>query len=50
MQGVLFGVSRSDPATYASVVAVIAISGLMASLVPAIRALSIDPVAVLKRD
>jgi putative ABC transport system permease protein len=50
MGSVLFGVSPADPATYLIVVAVLTLSGLAASYVPAHRAISIDPVSVLKRD
>lgn len=50
MGSVLFGVSAADPATYLTVVALLGLSGVAASSVPAWRALSIDPVSVLKRE
>jgi putative ABC transport system permease protein len=50
MDSVLFGISAVDPITYVVVTGLLAASGLAASYLPAHRALSIDPVAVLKRD
>jgi len=47
---VLFGVIPADPATYLIVVALLSVSGLVASYVPAHRPISIDPGSVLKRD
>jgi predicted permease len=45
---VVFGVSASDPLTLAAVAATLAFVALMASLVPAYRALRLDPVKVLR--
>jgi putative ABC transport system permease protein len=50
MDSVLFGISAVDPITYVVVTGLLAASGLAASYLPAHRALSIDPVAVLKRE
>jgi len=50
MNGILVETSPSDPATYTTVIGLIVMSGLVASLVPASRAVSIDPIAVLKRE
>ena len=50
MRNVLSGVGATDPATYASVIGIILVCGLVATYVPAARAMSIDPMAVLKRD
>jgi putative ABC transport system permease protein len=50
MGSVLFGVSATDPATYLVVLALLGASAAAASLVPAQRAMSIDPVSVLKRE
>jgi len=50
MGSILFGVRATDPAISLLVVALIGVSGAVASYVPAHRALSIDPVAVLKRE
>jgi len=50
MQTLVFGVSASDPLTLAAVAATLALVALMASLVPAYRALRLDPVKVLRAD
>jgi putative ABC transport system permease protein len=47
METLVFGVSASDPLTLAAVGATLAFVALMASLVPAYRALRFDPVKVL---
>ena len=46
----VFGVSPSDPLTLAAVAATLALVALLASLVPAYRALSLDPVKVLRAE
>jgi ABC-type antimicrobial peptide transport system permease subunit len=50
METLVFGVSASDPLTLAAVGATLALVALMASLVPAYRALRLDPVKVLHAD
>src|SRR5262245_17304642 len=50
MGSVLVATSPSDPATFGTVIALLVLSGLAASLVPAWSAVSIDPIAVLKRE
>jgi ABC-type antimicrobial peptide transport system permease subunit len=50
MKTLVFGVSASDPLTLAGVAATLALVALMASLVPAYRALRLDPVKVLRAD
>jgi predicted permease len=50
MKSVVFGVSASDPLTLAGVAATLALVALMASLVPAYRALRLDPVRALRAD
>jgi len=50
METLVFGVSASDPLTLAAVAATLALVALMASLVPAYRALRLDPVKVLRTD
>jgi putative ABC transport system permease protein len=50
IQNTLFGVSASDPATYASVVALIAAVSLVATLVPARRATHVDPMIALRAE
>jgi predicted permease len=46
----LFGISRHDPATYASVVAVLACASAIAAWVPAWRAVRVDPAVTLRAD
>jgi putative ABC transport system permease protein len=50
MRSLLPGVGATDPAIYAAVLALVALCGFIATYVPAYRAMSIDPMAVLKRD
>ena len=50
MRTLVFGVSASDPLTLAAVGATLALVALMASLVPAYRALRLDPVRVLRAE
>jgi putative ABC transport system permease protein len=50
MRTLVFGVSASDPLTLAAVGATLALVALMASLVPAYRALWLDPVQVLRAE
>jgi predicted permease len=50
LQGMLFGVEATDPATFATLaVAVLLVTGL-AALVPALRAVRVDPADALRRD
>jgi predicted permease len=46
----LFGVSRHDPATLASVCTLLTVCGLIATFIPARRAASIDPVHALRTE
>jgi putative ABC transport system permease protein len=50
IQGVLFNVSPSDPATYGTVAAIIVVVSLGATLVPARRATRVDPIVALRAD
>jgi ABC-type antimicrobial peptide transport system permease subunit len=50
IQNVLFGVSARDPLTYATVVAVITVVSLVATLVPARRATRVDPMIALRAE
>jgi putative ABC transport system permease protein len=50
METLVFGVSASDPLTLAAVGATLAFVALMASLVPAYRALRFDPVNLLRAE
>ncbi|UCD23028.1 MAG: ABC transporter permease [Gemmatimonadota bacterium] len=50
MQGMLFGVTASDPITYVSVALILASAAIISCYVPARRAVRIDPVAALRED
>lgn len=46
----LFGITPTDPGTYALVVAVLLASAVLAILVPAVRATRVDPVEALRQE
>ena len=50
MRGLLFGVRASDPLTFAAIAILLLAVALTATVLPAIRASRIDPLAVLKQD
>jgi putative ABC transport system permease protein len=50
MASLLQGVSPSDPPTYATVAALLALSGLIAAWLPARRATLVDPMLALRSD
>ena len=50
LKTLVFGVSASDPLTLAVVAATLASVALMASIMPAYRALRLDPVKALRTD
>ncbi len=45
----LFGVTATDPLTFVSGCVVLAIAGLIASIIPALRTMRVDPVAALRQ-
>jgi ABC-type antimicrobial peptide transport system permease subunit len=50
MQAVLYDIRPSDPVTFVQVVMVLLVASLLASWLPARRALKIDPVTALRSD
>ncbi len=50
LQGMLFGVSSRDPLTFAGVPALMTVVALVACVVPARRAMRLDPVAALRAE
>jgi len=50
LKSFLFGVDQHDPITILSVCALLAVCGLLAALIPARRAASIDPMQALRTE
>ena len=48
IQGLLFGVAPYDPATFGAVALVMAVIGIAASWIPALRASRVDPVVTMR--
>jgi ABC-type antimicrobial peptide transport system permease subunit len=45
-----FGISGTDPATFAAVATLVLVVGLSASLLPAYRATTVDPIKTLRDE
>ncbi|HKJ02775.1 MAG TPA: ABC transporter permease, partial [Longimicrobiales bacterium] len=50
LQGMLFGVESTDPATFATLAAAVLVVTGLAALVPAIRAVRVDPADALRQE
>jgi putative ABC transport system permease protein len=50
LQGMLYGVSSADAATYGSVLALILFVTTFAAVIPAIRAASVEPTSILREE
>ena len=50
MSSLLFGVTALDPATYTAVSALLIVAGVLASYLPARRAIAVDPVHALRAE
>jgi predicted lysophospholipase L1 biosynthesis ABC-type transport system permease subunit len=50
LQSLLFGVSQADPVTFGGVVVLLGAVALAATLIPARRAMRVDPLVALRRD
>jgi ABC-type antimicrobial peptide transport system permease subunit len=50
LSSMLYGVSPSDPLTFASVIGIVLLVATAAALVPAIRASRIDPMTALREE
>jgi predicted permease len=50
LAGLVFGVGTTDPITFGSVALLLALTALVASLIPALRAARLDPASVLRSE
>jgi putative ABC transport system permease protein len=50
LSSMLFGVSAADPITFTAIALILAVVALMASFLPARRAMGVDPITALRHD
>jgi ABC-type antimicrobial peptide transport system permease subunit len=50
MRALLYGISPTDPLTFAAAVPVLAAAALLACWIPARRAMRVDPIVALRSD
>jgi ABC-type antimicrobial peptide transport system permease subunit len=50
LESLLFGVTAHDPLTFATVTALLVIVGLVASVIPARRAMQVNPIVALRNE
>ena len=50
IRGLLYGVTTTDPMTFAGVIVLVGSVGTMAAFVPAIRAARVDPLIALRQE
>jgi len=50
LNGLLFGVERTDGVTYASVIVLMLVAALLACAIPAMRAARVNPVSAIRGE
>ena len=50
LRNLIWGVGVADPLTFSAVAAVLVVAALIASLIPALRVLRLDPAETLRHD
>jgi ABC-type antimicrobial peptide transport system permease subunit len=50
LTGLLYGVSPLDPVTWVAASALLAVAGIVATAVPALRATGVDPILAIRQE